>query len=630
MSNQPKFSEIYGKGFGCFATIDIKKDSLILEEKDWQIPVELEAEEMGSSRWIKKLWKYFKDMIQTDQFEYMTLPNKCDEEIINTSLDLKSKISKIQQEKEEKMLKVCCIYVSYNTYKCKNAEAEVMGSSKWIKILWNSFKKLSKPKQNDYLRHINICDEKLILELDLKSKINKIQQEKAEPTFKVCCIYISYRMEDGLMIKTSKFKHSCNPTASTRKEPKFQIIADVDIKKGQPIKINWCNLSAQNIENEKNPFISREHFIVSTCEECNVKINDQIEHYIHKSGQKRSVEVKPDEVKPVEVKPVEVKTVEVKPVEVKPVENTNQFICEFCSKDFQSQADVQVHISTDHETNRQVQEDNQQYQCPLCLSKFSKSFQLDIHYAEVHETIDPVHEGKKSHACTACDKAFVCMFELNKHILDDHNPVHKCSLCNSKFLQKATLECHIKEVHGESLNRCSLCSRTFSNIENLNAHIASVHEAKKPAKAAQNRYKCEICDKNFSRLDNVKRHHRQVHESKRDYECEICKKKFQQKQGLQEHHTRVHGKKIVKETKNKSNVQKSPKRRKVCQDGNSFQCPDCKLTFGTDELFEKHKSNRHRLPCWFCRLLFIRDTHLQQHITSKSLSEALIFASTNP
>ena len=297
MSNEQKFAEIYGKGHGCFATRDIKKGSLILEEKDWQIPVELEAEVMGSSRWIKKLWKYFQDMSQTDQVEYMTLTNKCDEEIIDKSLDLKSEIRKIQQEKEEEMLKVCCIYMSHDTFKNKSAEAEELGSSKWIKILCNSFKKLSKSKQLYYLRHINRCDEKLILNLDLKSKINRIQLEKAEKTFKVCCIYISYRMDDGLMIKTSKFKHSCKPTASTRKEPKFQIIADVDINKGQRITINWCNLSAQNIKNEKNPFISRELLIVSTskqyhCDECNVRRNDQIEHYMHTSGQKRSVEAR--------------------------------------------------------------------------------------------------------------------------------------------------------------------------------------------------------------------------------------------------------------------------------------------------------------------------------------------------
>ena len=546
MSSEPKFAEIYGVGLGCFAKIDIKKGSLILEEKDWQIPAELEAEVMGSSIWIKKMWKFFKDMSETDQVEYMTLTNKCDVEIIDKSLDLKSEIRKIQHEKEEKMLKICCIYMSYDTFKNKSAEAEVQGSSEWIKLLWNSFKKLSNNKQLYYLRHINKCDENLILNLDLKSKINRIQLEKAEKTFKVCCIYISYRVDNGLMIKTSKFKHSCKPSASTRKEPKFQIIADVDIKKGQRITINWCKLSAQNIKNEKNPFISREHFIVSTstpyhCEECNVKINDQIEHYMHTAGQKCSVEVKPVEDKPIEVKPVEVK---------------------------------------------------------------------------------PVHEGKKSHACTACDKAFVCMFELNKHFLDDHTLVHKCSLCDSEFVKIATLERHIKEVHGKSLNLCSLCSKTFSKIEDLNAHIASVHERKKPAKAAEIFLKCWSCDKYFARLDNLKRHHRQVHEKISDYKCEICDKSFKQKQGLQAHQTKVHG--IVKET-----IQKSPKRQKVCQDGNSFQCPDCKLSFGILELFEKHKSHLHRFNCWFCNLIFMKDTHLQQHITGKSLSEALMIASTN-
>ena len=45
-------------------------------------------------------------------------------------------------------------------------------------------------------------------------------------------------------------------------------------------------------------------------------------------------------------------------------------------------------ISTNQETNEQVQEENQQFQCTLCASKFIDSIRLDIHYEEVHETIE--------------------------------------------------------------------------------------------------------------------------------------------------------------------------------------------------------------------------------------------------
>ena len=45
-------------------------------------------------------------------------------------------------------------------------------------------------------------------------------------------------------------------------------------------------------------------------------------------------------------------------------------------------------ISTNQETNEQVQEENKQFQCSLCPSKFIDSIRLDVHYEEVHGTIE--------------------------------------------------------------------------------------------------------------------------------------------------------------------------------------------------------------------------------------------------
>ena len=132
-----QFSEINGKGLGCFATIDIEKGSLILEEKDSQIPVDVEAEEMGSSKWIQTLGRSFIGMIKTDQDEYLMLKQKCNEDYIDNCLDLKSKIRKIVPNSEQVFSRI----------------------------------------------------------------------------FQICCIYITYRMNDGLRIKTSKFNHSCRPNA---------------------------------------------------------------------------------------------------------------------------------------------------------------------------------------------------------------------------------------------------------------------------------------------------------------------------------------------------------------------------------------------------------------------------------
>ena len=101
MSNMFKVIEVEGKGLRCIATTEIEKGSVILNENP-QIPAnKAEAEQMGSSKWIKSLLKSFRKMSKANQIEYMTLGNKSSEEIINRNLDLKSKICKIEKNLEK-------------------------------------------------------------------------------------------------------------------------------------------------------------------------------------------------------------------------------------------------------------------------------------------------------------------------------------------------------------------------------------------------------------------------------------------------------------------------------------------------------------------------------------------------
>ena len=100
-------------------------------------------------------------------------------------------------------------------------------------------------------------------------------------------------MNDGLRIKTSNFKHSCQPNAFTVKKPigRFQIEATKNIEKGQEIKINWCLTSTPNVLNEENPFLSLKNLInqiAFRCEICDVVYFDQMGHYMHMSGLKHS------------------------------------------------------------------------------------------------------------------------------------------------------------------------------------------------------------------------------------------------------------------------------------------------------------------------------------------------------
>ena len=176
MSSVYKVTEIEGKGLGCVATVDIEKGSLILTENP-QIFCNTE-EGIWSSKWIKSLLKSFKQMKKADQIEYMALHNK-----------------------------------------------------------WNNFQDSQNVEQIEFFKE-------KIMERDIKDvklEIGKIEQnpEKAEEILKICCIYSTNDFPSGVMIKTSRFNHSCKPNAIPiiMLNGEHQVRAIAKIKTGEEINI---------------------------------------------------------------------------------------------------------------------------------------------------------------------------------------------------------------------------------------------------------------------------------------------------------------------------------------------------------------------------------------------------------
>ena len=168
------------------------------------------------------------------------------------------------------------LILSENPQMSANAEAEAMGSSKWIKSLLKSFNKMSEADQMAYMRLKNICSEEIIdRRLDLKSKIGKIEKDsgKAGEIFQICCIYVSYRMNDGFRIKSSSFKHSCQPNAVTVQKPNspHQVRAIANIKEGQEISLNWCIdpfYGFKNKNHRQESLMNNPPFVVCSCDLC--------------------------------------------------------------------------------------------------------------------------------------------------------------------------------------------------------------------------------------------------------------------------------------------------------------------------------------------------------------------------
>ena len=156
-----------------------------------------------------------------------------------------------------------------------SAEAEKMGSEKWIRSLMKSFNEMSKADQLEYMTLKNKCSWLIDRNSALKSRISQMEKdsEKADEIFQICCIYESYRMGDGFRIKTSSFKHSCQPNAVKVQKSinLFEVRAISNIKIGQEINLN---LSIDPFYGFKNKIDRQEillnapPFVICSCDLC--------------------------------------------------------------------------------------------------------------------------------------------------------------------------------------------------------------------------------------------------------------------------------------------------------------------------------------------------------------------------
>ena len=172
--------------------------------------------------------------------------------------------------------------------------------------------------------------------------------------------------------------------------------------------------------------------------------------------------------------------------------------------------------------------------CYICLALFSNKIRLEIHMTRVHHGI--VHEGKTPFKCSSCDYKCSQKATLIRHIATIHEGKKPfgCTVCDYKCSQKGALKTHIESVHeGKKPFKCSFCDYNCSIKAVLTTHISSVHEGKKP-------YNCSICHYRCTTNQSLIKHVTAVHEGKRPFECYICYYKFSQKVALTQHISSVH------------------------------------------------------------------------------------------
>ncbi|ODM99530.1 Zinc finger protein-likePLAGL1 [Orchesella cincta] len=174
-----------------------------------------------------------------------------------------------------------------------------------------------------------------------------------------------------------------------------------------------------------------------------------------------------------------------------------------CSKGFFERSKLNRHLSSCHNINTSIYEDDihdaKSHKCSHCQKSFSRSAGLKAHLL--------THEGSRPFPCTQCDRKFSGLTALK-----NHEATHKgvksilCDICGKAFLLKKYLDLHLKTTHKKEQrkHRCSRCRKEFHSAKDLKRHQL-MH-------SNERRYLCKLClNTSFKRRDNLHRHLKLTH-----------------------------------------------------------------------------------------------------------------------
>lgn len=194
------------------------------------------------------------------------------------------------------------------------------------------------------------------------------------------------------------------------------------------------------------------------------------------------------------------------------------YSCDVCCRIFK--------VKDSFERHKRIHTNERPFKCGECGKQFRDSGGLLRHVKEVHEKV-------RNHLCTICHKWFV-----NRPTLEDHLRTHSgerpfvCHQCGLMFKSKSSLYQHSK-THSDVLPHvCVYCRKGFRRRQELIAHTSTHTNEKK--------HICEKCGKGFRTRSELQRHI-VVHSDEKPFTCLICNLNFSQKRYLRNHMKSRHG-----------------------------------------------------------------------------------------
>ncbi|RUS81537.1 hypothetical protein EGW08_010707, partial [Elysia chlorotica] len=127
-----------------------------------------------------------------------------------------------------------------------------------------------------------------------------------------------------------------------------------------------------------------------------------------------------------------------------------RYACTICNHRFTLKHHLTRHTTTVHGLR----------QCSSCLGVFNNSDQLNQHVE---------HCSNKPFACHICGNGFLTYNGFTIHMKSHEGRKFMCSICDSKFFQKAHLKAHLNKIH--KMVQCIYCLKLFSLGSDYNQHV---------------------------------------------------------------------------------------------------------------------------------------------------------------
>jgi hypothetical protein len=218
--------------------------------------------------------------------------------------------------------------------------------------------------------------------------------------------------------------------------------------------------------------------------------------------------------------------------------------CKICNEEFPRKKFLREHLKIKHDIVRKALS----YLCHLCGFDSKSKAALQVHLSSKHNIQDEVE--KKRYNCTKCKKHFTRIPSLNSHINIVHNKIRiVCKICKQKFRSPQILRRHQYSFHnvGSSFEKepkfvkgkfeCPVCFRRYLFEKGMKNHYTREHVP----------CTCDMCNRNLQGKHSMSKHLEYSHGFKKKvYHCKICDHVALTKGRLHKHMALRHGKKDSK------------------------------------------------------------------------------------